>query len=25
MTVQYTDVSVTDTTNGISVSFPGTF
>ena len=25
MTVQYTDVSVTDTTNGISASFPGTF
>ena len=25
MTVQYTDVSVTDTTNDISVSFPGTF
>jgi len=25
MTVQYTDVSVTDTTNGLSASFPGTF
>jgi hypothetical protein len=25
MTVQFTDVKVTDTTNGISQSFPGTF
>ena len=25
MTVQYTDVSVTDTTNGLTATFPGTF
>ncbi len=25
MTVAFTDVTVTDTTNGISQSFPGTF
>jgi len=25
MTVEYTDVMVTDTTNNISVSLPGTF